>query len=476
MATADISLLPRIIAARSGRMPRPVPQVPISKSTPPIMWDTFGGPPVPPGVAYPEIGMVSMDPYQVVPDGDVYEEQFPIPTGETRIVEPKGPSFMDRLKATVPRMIQGGIDAAATPNIAGGGPTDFFRSMQAAQAGAANRDLASYELERQRRLDAQQEELRQAQMAEYRAQAARNQALANQPPKEPNVVQVSPEVGQKYGILPDAQGRFMVPAAAFGAHMRAEATPDKTVPMVEVSPEVAQKYGVQPGPDGKFRIPYTAVGSHIRATAPPKPTGERAKVDLLKQGFIAQGLDETTAEEKALELYAGNYKAGTKQREASATASLASAGSSVAGAAETRRKTKEGNRKTGFQQLADAALAESRAGLIAGGNPNPTQQQIEDNAIANLSPEKVQYYVGHDPQVRVEAAAEITRRKKQQKTPKGILAQGAAAIGIGPGAPVPGPTKPTPPQYKAGDIVEKGGKKYKVVSVRPDGKIDAEPI
>jgi hypothetical protein len=174
----------------------------------------------------------------------------------------------------------------------------------------------------------------------------------------------------------------------------------------------------------------------------------------LKQGFLAQGDDEATAEEKALALFASNYKAGTEQRQASAGASRASAGSAVANTTETRRKTEEAERKTGFQQLADAALSESRDGLIKSGNPNPTQQQIEDNAIANLSPEKVQYYVGYDSPTRVSAAAEITRRKKQPKK-GGVLSTVKAGMGATGGTPAPqqrqvgNPNQPTKPFPRA---------------------------
>lgn len=55
---------------------------------------------------------------------------------------PQPTGFMGKLKMALPGMIQGGIDAASTPNIGMGGPIDIFRSLQTSQALKRSRDLS----------------------------------------------------------------------------------------------------------------------------------------------------------------------------------------------------------------------------------------------------------------------------------------------------------------------------------------------
>lgn len=59
---------------------------------------------------------------------------------------PQPQGFGGRLKAALPQMIQGGIDAASTPNIGFGGPIDVMRSLQTSRAMGTARDLTQRNL------------------------------------------------------------------------------------------------------------------------------------------------------------------------------------------------------------------------------------------------------------------------------------------------------------------------------------------
>lgn len=89
-----------------------------------------------------------------------------VPAGEQRT-----PGFWGRFRQALPRMIQGGITAAATPAQFGGGAVDLFRGMQAAQNELDRRDLMAYQIAQQ-----QQEEARRQRAAEAQARAHEAQA------------------------------------------------------------------------------------------------------------------------------------------------------------------------------------------------------------------------------------------------------------------------------------------------------------
>lgn len=69
-------------------------------------------------------------------------------------INPSQPTWKQRLLAALPRMLQGGIDAAATPNVAFGGPLDVFRALQNAGQMGQQRDLLAWNMQRQRMQDA----------------------------------------------------------------------------------------------------------------------------------------------------------------------------------------------------------------------------------------------------------------------------------------------------------------------------------
>lgn len=89
------------------------------------------------------------------------------------------------------------------------------------------------------------------------------------------------------------------------------------------------------------------------------------------------------------------------------------------------------------------------------------------------------------PSMAIRKAIQEDRKRKKQgaassKQTKGQAALAQFGINVTPKAGASPPAAPTATApkaaYKVGDIVERGGKKYRVKAVRPDGKLDADPI
>lgn len=338
------------------------------------------------------------------------------------------PSFAERLKAALPQMVSGAIDAVATPNIAGGGPVDIARALQSARDRQIERDVLAHNMARQQAMDER-----------LRAQAERDLAYADWLERRETEKQPGAQAVGSFGWY-DREGKW-------------HDAPQKPVErrLVQVTPEVGKALGIVPDAEGKYMAPESAISANIRATAPKPLTGERAKVDLLKRGYMAQGLTEEAAEEKALEDYRRGYIQNIDTSQAREIQAKASAGRAVAGTERTRQLTEQGEHKTSAQKLADQALSESEAGLRASGIENPTPEQIAENAIKNLNPEMAQYYVGIDPQTRVSAMAEIRRRadarKKggAEKIGKTLLQAAVEALGGATPAPTQASAQPKTP-------------------------------
>jgi hypothetical protein len=224
---------------------------------------------------YGGVPMASFPPdvYQQVPDeapgpppGSPLEVQpgVPPPPQTPPFAPPPQQSFGQRLKGAIPRMFNGAIDAMATPNVAGGGAVDMARALQAAQGGAQQRDILSYNMARQRERDDLDRQQRQAQAELYRKhgeyydrmgqakvaapktdieadlyrdwQAETDPAVKQQkwdrfqqfkhgvasPAKPPERYEVSKEAADKIGLMADQEGKFWVPASWFPAQVRAE--------------------------------------------------------------------------------------------------------------------------------------------------------------------------------------------------------------------------------------------------------------
>ena len=66
------------------------------------------------------------------------------------------------LQENLPRMLEAGIAGAATENVAGGGPTDILRAMQAGRGAVVQKDLLTHNMRRQQMLDEQQGRVNEA--------------------------------------------------------------------------------------------------------------------------------------------------------------------------------------------------------------------------------------------------------------------------------------------------------------------------
>jgi hypothetical protein len=86
--------------------------------------------------------------------------------------------------------------------------------------------------------------------------------------------------------------------------------------------------------------------------------------------------------------------------------------------------------------------------------------------------------IAASPNMAVRKAVQADQRRKKLGTADSGKGKGDRLKALlGGGTPAaPQAATPPPAKYKAGDIVEKDGKKYRVKTVRPDGKIDVDPI
>ena len=141
---------------------------------------TGGPPPDFGGFSYP-------DPSRPANIGGPIASSRSVPTGLGRAVK--------RLQATLPGAIEAGIAGAATPNIAGGGPTDVLRSMAAASGTRRALEQTAYERQRQQQNDALNRQQMQARIELEAAQAAHARAQAQEKPKDDLMTVTAPGGG-----------------------------------------------------------------------------------------------------------------------------------------------------------------------------------------------------------------------------------------------------------------------------------------
>lgn len=212
----------------------------------------------------PEVGQA----LGAIPDeGGIYRvRRSEVPAGTAqRQPETGGTLRPTALTRALPGALQAGIEAAATPNIVtpGGMPVpggaSVMRALQRSGAYRQEQDILGYNVRRQAEQDRLAREREASEAGEraargeyYRAQAASQRTLAGQrektvkekhdelvalgfPPdqarliaagqsveKPAQMMDVTPELGKKYQVPPDAQGRYRVPVASFDAIVRAQ--------------------------------------------------------------------------------------------------------------------------------------------------------------------------------------------------------------------------------------------------------------
>jgi hypothetical protein len=184
-----------------------------------------------------------------------------LPNGDVQVMRqqdggPQKKGIGRQLLEGIPSMLTAGIAAAATPNIAGGGPTDVFRAMQAGNEAVTQRDMAAWHMQQQRQNAEDNRRYRQSQIDYNRARMEAAQRGKPQPAS----------FGEKYealmkipGMTPD---RAMVIAS--GGVLQDKSTA-KTTP--QQRPTIVPPGSTVLGPDGKPT--YTAPGKPAAAAKPP---------------------------------------------------------------------------------------------------------------------------------------------------------------------------------------------------------------
>lgn len=261
-------------------------------------------------IAMLRAGMDPNDPYFQVPEGQYPAEESaspgiytgppppPISGGGAVPAGPQKPSFGQRLQTAIPSMISGALDAATTPNIAGGGAVDILRAMQGVRQGAQNRDLMQYNQERQQRLDQQNADLHGAQMEQYRANAAHNRALAAAPAKQPLTQErMAQSLYAEWEKLPPGPEKDAMEQRIRGiVHSNVP-----TAQSVEIPPEFGEGV-VVPDAQGKTRIPPSWGPSLIqRDAASKKKSTQESQIEARKNAYLAIGNDDATATRRANE-------------------------------------------------------------------------------------------------------------------------------------------------------------------------------
>lgn len=188
----------------------------------------------------------------------------------------KGPSRVRPIVAGLARHLQAGVDAAATPNIAGGGGADIMRGLAYSRDRQVARDMAAEDLMRQRMMDEEQRRLRASQEAENRAQAEWYRRRAEE--------QMAPKPAAPGKIWQDKEGNVW--------------EGDKVIRPASPGPRIE----VMIGPDGKpqFRQTATPVAMSPDAAAAVFGAGtnrinaERPVRDTMYTGSTPQGQQVVT--------------------------------------------------------------------------------------------------------------------------------------------------------------------------------------
>lgn len=109
-----------------------------------------------------------------------YEDMIGAPQPELQtLVPPKGPGIRQRLMGAIPGILNAGLIAAGTPNIAYGGPTDTARAIFSGMQGAQNIDATrqAQQMEQMRRRAETEATIQYRQAQAAAAEAAKQKAL-----------------------------------------------------------------------------------------------------------------------------------------------------------------------------------------------------------------------------------------------------------------------------------------------------------
>lgn len=221
------------------------------------------------------------------------------------------------------------------------------------------------------------------------------------------------EVNPGYSIYNRNSGKFEATAPPL---------PKQASEYIEVTPEVGKRFGVMPDSENKYRVPTGAAGNLFsgvaRGMAPPDKS-----LAGYRQAFLAAGKTEEEADDLAAEAYMAERKANVAAKQASAAASNARAAN--AGTAGASRQDR--NVAAEVKRLADRIQADETTGLI-------------DNAIRNA--EKFYEDMDPETRQRVVDELKGRKVKQQQtnKKAKTMLNFGRKPA-TAPAASAPAPNK-----------------------------------
>lgn len=244
----------------------------------------------------PTVDMEAQNPASVQPEPPVPQPgpksfdfpEFKGPTGnsmttaESRRPE-NGPSMLGKfVKGTLPNMISGAINAAATPNIAGGGPTDIFRAMQASQGAQTQKDLLAYNQRRQQTADdlAAKKEADQAESANIRAKAY---SAAQDSKSDPKTVEQYYVQAITAETDPQKQAALRNELAAFKSN-QAFLTNYQEIPEASLNDWI--QAGVQPVlKDGKHYVLKSAVVADLNNQSKESIAGDKMTAQATAAGL-----------------------------------------------------------------------------------------------------------------------------------------------------------------------------------------------
>ena len=327
---------------------------------------------------------------------------------------PRGPGFGATLKGSIPRILEAGIAGAATPNIASGGPTDIFRAMQAGGQAVEARDLATYNMQRQREQDRIAASRAVAEEQNQRAQALWHLQQAGAGPTPPNT-----EEGMLVRTLSDPNA---TPEAKAQAQQRLNEIHAKSVrppgpPRTEEAMLVDALMNPNSTPEAKEGA-RTRLDLLNRSKTTPKPlTGEALQVDLIEKRIAAENPALTPEEVrnaaipeylKMRDAKLAGIKAGTQ---------AATVGGALAGARIPGVRLDAEKKKLDLQAKQDADKA------IADAEQRGFGPEVAETNVVNGD-----YYKEWPEERKAAALAEIRRR--QGKTVK-TTTPGAQALEAG---------------------------------------------
>jgi len=216
-------------------------------------------------------------------------------------------------------------------------------------------------------------------------------------------------------------------AAASRASEQRSLRPEKEPERIEVDPERATALGVVADEQGRCFISVGALPQWIASQRPETLTSAEQEIKVLADGFMAQGLSEEDAHNKAYQLKLADFKADIDRKKAAA-------GASGALAAERRRGPQVAQPKPesflAVQDQKRAALTKAKEALTAEMN------KMYENWGFRGEPETDEQRQ-HLAEVKARYDANVAQIQKYYREAIAALGAGGAG-GIPPIAPIPG--------------------------------------